>query len=750
MVEDDPADVELMLAELERAGLRVRVDATAELAEMRRLLDGTAYDVVLADYDLRGWRGTEVLRELRERHLDVPVILVTGSLKEEFADECMREGASDFVLKRHLARLPVALRRAIAEKALHDRHARLLEHARKLSVAVDQGPAAVFITDTTGRIEYVNRRFTEITGYAAEDVLGQNPRLLQSGRTSSDVYEELWGTIAKGSVWRSEILNRRKNGELYWCQVSISPMTGPEGRVTHYVAVHEDITERRLAEEERRSSEERYRALTEASFDVIVLSVDGVIREVNAGWEKVLGHSAEEVVGRRPVDFTHDESREEVRRRVEGGIDGQYELTLVHKDGRPIRMEATAKAHDVGGGRPGRLTALRDVTEKRALEEQFRQSQKLEAVGRLAGGVAHDFNNVLTVILNEVQLLGLSQRADPSAVTEALSEIETAAKRAAALTRQLLTFSRRDVVQPAVLQPQEVLEGLRSMLRRVIGEDVELELRVGEDVGTVVIDRGHLEQVIVNLVVNARDAMPGGGQLRIELDNAELDEAYTETHGDATPGRYVVVAVSDTGTGMSAEVRRNLFEPFFTTKPAGRGTGLGLATSYGIVKECGGHFGVYSELGLGTTMKVYLPRSDAPAVDAGAEAAEAAAQLPITGTVLVVEDDEAVRRSAVRALERIGCTVLSASEARRALELVLDGGYRPDLLFTDVIMPGLTGPELAMQIRRRAPDTKILFTTGYTSDMAFRRDLLDEKAEVITKPYTLADLSRKVRHLLSA
>ena len=749
IVEDDAADLALITAELERAGVGGRVDATAELAEVRRLLDTIAYDVVLADYDLRGWRGLDVLRELRDRRLDVPVILVTGSLGEEFADECMREGATDFVLKRHLTRLPAAVRRALEEKRQRDGHARVGEHARKLSIAVDQGPAAVFITDTMGRIEYVNRRFTEITGYAADEVLGQNPRMLQSGRTPLQAYEELWGTIVQGGVWRSEILNRRKNGELYWCEVSISPMTGPDGVVTHFVAVHEDISVRRRAEEQRQASDERYRALTEASFDVIALSVDGVLREVNAGWEQVLGHPAAEVIGRRPVDFAHEESREEVLRRVEGGIDGDYELTLVHKDGRPIRMEATAKSHDVGGRR-GRLTALRDVTEKRALEERFRQSQKLEAVGRLAGGVAHDFNNILTVILNEVQLLGLSQPADPAAVTEALTEIETAAKRAAALTRQLLTFSRRDVVQPAVLQPQEVLEGLRSMLRRVIGEDVQLDLRVGEDVGTVVIDRGHLEQVIVNLAVNARDAMPAGGYLRIELDNAELDEAYAETHGDATPGRYVVIAVSDAGVGMSAEVRRNLFEPFFTTKPAGKGTGLGLATSYGIVKECGGHFGVYSEVGLGTTMKVYLPRSDQPAVDAAAEATEAASRAPVARTVLVVEDDDAVRRSAVRALERIGCTVLSASAAAEALELVVVGGCRPDLLFTDVIMPGLSGPELAQQVRQCAPDTKILFTTGYTSDMAFRRELLDEHAEVLTKPYTLADLSRKVRHLLSA
>ncbi|HUG37007.1 MAG TPA: PAS domain S-box protein [Candidatus Limnocylindrales bacterium] len=877
IVEDDAPDAELIVAALERAGVVLRVDVVDRLEEVRRRLASGGLEVIIADYQLREWRGTEVLGLVRELGLDIPVIMVTGSMGEEFADVCLREGAADFVLKHRLGRLAPAVKRAVDLKRTQRERAAALERVRMLSVAIDQGPAAVFVTDTMGRIEYVNRRFTEITGYSPEEALGQNPRILRSGKTPPEMYERLWSTVREGRPWRSEILNRRKSGDLYWSHVSISPVRDQDGVVKRFVAVHEDVSERRWAEEAIREREERlrqiaenihevfwvvaadysemlyispayeevwgrscrslyedpssfmnaihpedrphvigyitrlragedpggvefrvtqpsgqerwvhahaagvldergevyrisgvalditqkrraedrlreselrFRYLTEATWDVVVVSSEGIIREVNKGFERHLGYPPEEVVGRPILDFIAEDSREVVDQRVQNGVEGSYEASLVHKDGRHRLMEITAKSHALEGT-PGRITALRDVTERRALESQLRQSQKLEAVGRLAGGVAHDFNNVLTVILSEIQLLQLGGEPDAGTLAQSLKEIELAAKRAAGLTRQLLTFSRRDVVRPEVLDPVEALEGLQSMLRRVIGEDVSMDVVRGET-GNIRIDRGHLEQVIVNLAVNARDAMPEGGKLRIEVRNVELDEAYAESHPEARAGRYVMIAVSDSGTGMSREVQEKLFEPFFTTKPAGKGTGLGLATSYGIVKDGGGHFGVYSELGVGTTMKVYLPVVDEGAATKAPEAAQEDEGRPVRGTVLVVEDDEGVRRSAVRALERMGCTVLSADGPEEALDLLEGGGHRPDLIFTDVIMPGMTGPELAWRIRELMPDARVLFTTGYTSDMAFRHQLLDDRADVLTKPYTLGELARRVRSLLSA
>ena len=869
---------ERLAAELTR-GMECRLDFADTPQEVRRKLDSETYDFVVAAYRLEGWRGTEVLSETSRRGLDVPVILVTAQLGEEFADECLRAGASDFVLEPHLSRLPGAVRRALAEKRIKESHAEVLERNRRLSVALDQSPASVFITDPEGRIEYVNRRFTQITGYAEHEVIGQNPRVLQSGKTPLETYEKLWSTVKQGGIWRNEILNRRKNGELYWSDVSISPVENAAGEVTHFVAVHEDISERRwaeetirereerfrqiadnihevfwvvsadfgemlyvspayeevwgrscrtlyeepasfmqaihsddrpgvirsvtrlregerpssldfrvtrpdgtirwvraraapvlddegnvyrisgvalditehkIAEERVRSSEERFRKLVDASFDVIVQSVDGVFTEVSAGFEEMFGYAPSEILGRPLVDVVAPESRDEVLRRARGGIEGRYELVGLHKDGSRLVIEAAGKFAEVDG-RSTRISALRDITAQRSLEEQLRQSQKLEAVGRLAGGVAHDFNNVLTVILTEIQLLRMTANLDErSGLASSLSEIEQAARRAAGLTRQLLTFSRHDVAEPRVLSPNEVIEGLKKMLARLIGEDVSLEVSRDPDVGNVYLDQGLLEQVIVNLVVNARDAMPEGGQIRIEVRNALLDEAYAQQRPEVRAGEYVLIAVSDTGTGMSRETQERLFEPFFTTKEAGKGTGLGLATSYGIVKDAGGHFGVYSELGLGTTMKVYLARVDGPEATRAEAHSDELGIAPLRANVLVVEDEDAVRRIAVRTLEALGCSVIAATTGTEALDVLRRGRDTIDLLFTDVVMPGMGGPELVAQAKAMVPELKVLYTTGYTADMALRLRLVREQAPVLAKPYTVAELAEKLRMALRA
>jgi PAS domain S-box-containing protein len=865
-----------MLDELRRAEIPFRVRLISTLDEARAWQPQAKRALSLAEYRAGEWAGGEILEELRSRDSDLPIVLVTSELTEEMADTCVRVGADDFVLVRNLERLPKAVGRATAHRQASADLRRSREQFELLSIAVDQSPASVFITDTDGKIQYVNRRFTEITGYTSEEALGKNPRLLQSGRTPRESYERLWKTILAGGIWRSEILNRRKSGELYWSEVSISPMRDAEGAITHFVAVHEDTTERRLAEEairERearfrqiadsikevffivdadfrrvqyispayedlfgrsrqslyddptsyvaaihpedralvesdiqmvqsgsepsprdirivhpegeirwlrvhatpvrnesgdvyriagiglditarvaaedsfRRSEERLRKLIDGSFDIVVQSIGGVIREVSPGWTDVLGYTAEETVGRPILDFVAEESKEDVHQRVSNDVEGWYEVTLRHREGRRVHMEVTGLTLEVGGEK-GRIAALRDVTRVRSLERELRQAQKLEAVARLAGGVAHDFNNVLTVVLTEIQLLKLDTERELAPETRAaLDEVEAAARRAAALTRQLLTFARHDVIEPRVLDPIAVLDGLKKMLGRLIGEDVDLAVVHPETVGRVLIDRGHLEQVVVNLVVNARDAMPNGGDLRIEVSDVDLDANYAEGKADVRPGPHVLIAVSDSGIGMTPEVREQIFEPFFTTKPSGKGTGLGLATSYGIVHEARGHIGVYSELGVGTTMKVYLPRvSDAAALEQSEHQERAPAKL--SATVLVVEDEEAVRRSGVKALEALGCRVLVASNGREALELVEKHRDAIDLMFTDVVMPGMTGPELVATARRIAPELKVLFTTGYTSDMAFRLELLEERVEVLAKPYSPADLGQKIRGVL--
>ena len=483
------------------------------------------------------------------------------------------------------------------------------EQLSKLFRAVEQSPATVMITDTDANIEYVNPKFTQLTGYTLEEVIGRNPRILKSGETPPEEYKLLWETITSGREWRGEFHDKKKNGELYWESASISSIKNPEGVITHFVAVKEDITERKRAEQERTT-----------------------------------------------------------------------------------------------------------------LQEQLRQSQKMEAIGQLAGGVAHDFNNLLTVIKGYCQL-SLAEMKEGAPLREALEVINKAAEKAADLTRQLLAFSRRQIMEVRVLDLNTLLQNLDKMLRRIIGEDIELVTLLGEDLGRVKADPGQIEQVVMNLAVNAKDAMTKGGKLIIETANVELDEAYAHAHVAVTPGPYVMIAVSDTGTGMAPEVRDRVFEPFFTTKGKGKGTGLGLSTVYGIVKQSGGNIWVYSEPGQGTTLKIYLPRVDEPAEKLKAQVV--GEEFPRgSETILIVEDDKEVRNLAVRILNRQGYTVLDGSYGAEAFNACRQHKGPIHLLVTDVVMPGMDGRALSESLSQLHPEMKVLYMSGYTTDSIVHHGVL--------------------------
>jgi signal transduction histidine kinase/response regulator RpfG family c-di-GMP phosphodiesterase len=382
-----------------------------------------------------------------------------------------------------------------------------------------------------------------------------------------------------------------------------------------------------------------------------------------------------------------------------------------------------------------------------ALEEQLRQSQKVEAIGRLAGGVAHDFNNILTAILGYGELMLMKMKPDDP-LRGNTEEIRKAAERAAALTRQLLAFSRKQILEPKVLNLNEVVNELSKMLSRMIDEDIELTIHGAKDLGRVRVDPGQIEQVIINMAVNARDAMPKGGKLTIETGDVVLDESYAAEHADVAPGNYVTISISDTGTGMDAEVRSRLFEPFFTTKEKGKGTGLGLATCYGIVKQSGGHISVYSEPGCGTTFRIYLPQIQEPS---SAKAKRGGSNdLPRgTETVLLVEDEPALRKLAALVLQGLGYSVMEASNGREALQVAETlNGRGVDLLLTDVVMPKMGGKELADHIHAAHPDTRILFSSGYTEDAIVHHGVLDDGIAFLHKPYTTDVLARKVREVL--
>ena len=497
--------------------------------------------------------------------------------------------------------------------------------------------------------------------------------------------------------------------------------------------------------------EEYFRSLIEQAMDIIaVLDAEGAIRYASPSVLPLLGYAPEDLVGLDILALVHpDDVDVTLRVFSEGVATGKggrlLELRLRHKDGTFRHLEAIGRYLLDDPLVQGVVINARDVTERRALERQFLQAQKMEAVGRLAGGVAHDFNNLLTAILGYADLL-LDGLPTLSPLRPDLEEIRKAANRAGALTRQLLAFSRKQVLEMRVLDLNELVADMDKMLQRLLGEDIDVLTKLGSALGAVRADAGQLEQVIVNLAVNARDAMPEGGRLTIETRNAELDDSYVREHVPVQPGRYVMLAVSDTGTGMSAETMSHVFEPFFTTKEAGKGTGLGLATVYGIVKQSGGYVWCYSERGEGTTFKVYLPRVDAPVDQFPARAA-----LPRTlgsETILLVEDEVGLRALTRRLLEKHGYMVLEAGTRDAALALAWEHVGPIHLLLADVVLPGASGPTLAGELLSRRADLKVLFMSGYTEDAIVNRGVLAPNTAFINKPFSGENLAAKVRAVL--
>jgi PAS domain S-box-containing protein len=508
---------------------------------------------------------------------------------------------------------------------------------------------------------------------------------------------------------------------------------------------------------ERKRTEARLSAIVRAALDAhVMMDARGLITGWNPQAEAVFGWAAAEVMGRPLADVVVPPALREahwtgLRHFVATGagpiLNQQLELTAVRKDGREFPVELAVAPIRVGD--EWSFSAfLRDITERKHLQQQLIQSQKMEAVGRLAGGVAHDFNNLLTAIFGYAELLAEELPADSPALKD-VEEIRKASQRAAGLTRQLLAFSRQQVLQPIVLNPNDLVEDVEKMLRRLIGEDVQLRTTLAKDVGNVRADPGQLEQVIMNLVVNARDAMPTGGKVTIETQNAELSEAYAEGHLPVVPGAYVMLAVSDTGIGMDAQTRGRIFEPFFTTKDKGKGTGLGLSTVYGIVKQSGGYIWAYSEPGRGTTFKVYLPHVDAP-IEAVAPPPQPGGTLAGTETVLLAEDDELLRPLARGLLHKLGYTVLDAGSAEEALALARAHADPIHLLVADVVMPGESGRQLARRLAELRPDMRVLYTSGYTDDAIVHHGMLEPGLNYLQKPFTPAALARKVREVLDA
>jgi PAS domain S-box-containing protein len=544
---------------------------------------------------------------------------------------------------------------------------------------------------------------------------------------------------------------QRADGSVFEVEVHASRVDfeGHEGTQ----AILRDVTSRKRMEAGLRDSEEKYRLLFERNLaGVYRATVDGRLLECNRAFAQMLGYgSPAEAMAQPSAAFHASEEGHEIfleRLRREGSL-LNHEYQAPRRDGTPIWLIGNFSLLEGEGGEEILLGTIFDMTDRRRLQEQLLQAQKMEAIGRLAGGIAHDFNNLLTAVSGYTELL-LGRLSDGDPGREHALEIRQAGQRAAALTQQLLAFSRRQVLEPRVLDLNSVISDMERMLRRVIGEDIDLTASLDPSLWRTRADPSQIEQAILNLVVNARDAMPRGGRLTIETGNAELDERYTDRYASFRPGPHVMLAVSDTGVGMSPELQARLFEPFFTTKELGKGTGLGLSTTYGIVKQSGGSIWVYSEPGQGTTFKIYLPRCDDP-LDRREEPAPPATRTP-TGTerVLLVEDEPEVRRLVERLLRMNGYAVVSAPGPAEALAAVRAGQEGVDVLVTDVVMPGMNGRELARALASRVPGLRVLYMSGYTDAAIAQQGILEPGTAFLSKPFTPDGLARKLREVLDA
>ncbi len=872
-IEACSADAEQALSELSKAGFEVSADVVDTLDEVASHLAAKTYDVVFSDYRLSGWIGTDALKTTRQFQADIPFILVTGTLGDDNAAECLKLGVTDVVLKDRLARLPFATQRALNERNLRAEH-KVLQDALKGSEArfrnlVEASPDAIFVY-CAGKIVFANPATLKLLGAETpEQIIGKSafefihPNYLPAiterieldfrlGRASApletvyirmdgsfvdieaagismdwhgmpaievvarDITErkraqrtvlewqkrlELaeqavlpiglweWNVGANTLVWSDEVYHQfgytrdsfRGIEEDFLCRLhhedrprvesAIQAVVSgssqsydvqfrvlrPDGSVSwlhsrgamvpdahsKMIGIVIDIT--RL-----RRSEADYRSMVEmAPYGIFRSSLDGQFSVVNPALIKMLGYDFEGELLSLDIGrdiYCNEEERAQLSSQLLiTGILKDAEAKWKCKDGSTITVSICASTKRKDNGEIEAFQGfIQDVTERKSLEQQFWRAQKMEAIGRLAGGVAHDFNNVLMIVGSYADLIKQRNVHDDQ-VSNYVNQIRECASRAVSITRQLLAFSRQQILQPEILDLNKTLEELTKVLPRLLGEDIAVVTTLEPVLGRVKVDRGQMEQVLMNLAVNSRDAMPKGGHFEIKTQNIEVDAASAAALLPMPPGPYVKLSVSDSGTGMSVETKLRIFEPFYTTKERGKGTGLGLATVYGIVKQSGGFIWLTSDIGRGTMFEIYLPcvqepltqlsRSDIPA-----------AMSSVSGTILLVEDEAALRFAICEFLESKGYNVLMAGSGTEAIRTVEQHTSTIDVIITDLVMPGMDGIELVNVLAPHCTGTQIMYMSGYTERA---EELLDTGALLLKKPFSLSELASKLRSVLN-
>jgi PAS domain S-box-containing protein len=622
---------------------------------------------------------------------------------------------------------------------------RSLKELADIKFALDES-AIVAITDQRGIINYVNDKFCEISRYSREELLGQDHRIINSAYHPKEFMRHLWTTIASGQVWRGEIKNRAKDGSYYWVDTTIVPFLNSEGKPYQYIAIRSDITERKRGEEQIR---EQAALLDQAQDAILVRDLEQNILFWNKGAERLYGWTAAEASGRNAAELLLKEpsAQFEVARQavIDKGAWGG-EVHQLRRDGAEIIVQSRwTLVRDEHGAPASILVINTDITEKKLMEAQFLRAQRMESIGTLAGGIAHDLNNVLSPILMAVDMLRL--KASDEASRKWLDVLRTNAERGGDMVRQVLSFARGVEGERVALQPKHLIKEIVKILRETLPKSIEITYHLADDLWIISADATQLHQVLMNLCVNARDAMPDGGAIAIRAENTLVDENYARMHIEARAGRFVMITVTDTGPGMPADVQSRIFEPFFTTKEMTKGTGLGLSTALTIVKSHGGFINVYSELHKGSQFTLYLP-----ALEEQRTAAVRALQtdLPLGNgeLVLIVDDEEAIREITRSTLETFGYRVLTASDGTEALALYADRKSEIDVVLTDMVMPFMDGPATIRALQRMNPGVRIIAASGLTMGLRAGEASLDGVSVFLNKPYTAEKVLKALAHVL--
>jgi PAS domain S-box-containing protein len=635
---------------------------------------------------------------------------------------------------------------------IHRIRRELVEREELFHLISENAADMIAIVDMEGKRLYNSLSYHRVLGYSPEE--------LQASSSFEQIHPDDRERVKKAAadarstgIGRTlEYRLRHKDGTWLWLESTSSVIQNARGEPEKLIIVNRDISERKKTEEALRQSEAGFRSVVQdAPYGIYRASSTGQILQVNPALEKMLGYELQDELLKSELVtgiFLHDGEYERLTELlIRTNEIKDVETEWKRRDGTPITVRCSGRRINDEGGMPAYFEVFaEDVTEKRVLEKQLRMAQKMEAIGRLSGGIAHDFNNLLGVIIGYSRVLK-KELGGNSALCEHAVEIEKAGQRAASLTKQLLAFSRQQVLTPAVLNLNTLVSDMEGMLPRLLGEDIAVSLTLHSELGSVKADQSQIEQVIMNLAVNARDAMPQGGKLKIQTANVELDQVYARDHPGSKAGNYVLLAVTDTGTGMNAETLAHIFEPFYTTKERGKGTGLGLATVYGIVKQSNGYIVVDSAPGKGTTFQIYLPQHiGKPATEE--REVDSGEKLRGSESILLVEDSEPLRKLAQTFLESAGFRVMSAEHGEDALQVASRHGKTFDLLLTDVVMPGMNGRVLAEHLLPRQPGMRVLYMSGYTDSFIAGHGVLEPGTHLLHKPFTDEVLIRKVREVL--